>query len=449
MSDSKTFQITVNNVAPRANAGADRTGTVGVPVTLNGTFVDPGIESHTFKWHVISSNGQTIPDGTNQSITFTPNAAGKYDATFTVTDKDGAAGSDHVAITVTVANTQTVTSFTLVNATTDKDIGTLSNGATIDLNAIGSPITIRANTNPATVGSVRFALDSNANFITENYAPYALFGDKAGDYAGGTLSAGSHTLIATPFTGTNATGTAGTPLKITFQVTAKPAVSSVTLVNTNTNQSFHTLVDNDVIDQSAVGNTMSVRAHTNPQTVGCVIFGLDGNPNYRTENFEPYDIFGDTNGFAIPGSFSVGKHTLTVTAFSGPNSTGVKGDPVVIHFQVIARPLVSAFFLINANTDQAVMQLTENSVVDLTKVGSSLNIRADTLPSLVGSVMFLLDNTTRIENFAPWAFFGDNAGDYASGILSLGQHTLKATPFSGTNGTGTAGDSLTIHFSVI
>src|SRR5262249_12094419 len=60
--------VTVNNVAPTANAGPDQTVNEGDVVTLNGTFSDPGSDTPTFNWHVVSTNGQVIADGTGQSF---------------------------------------------------------------------------------------------------------------------------------------------------------------------------------------------------------------------------------------------------------------------------------------------------------------------------------------------------------------------------------------------
>ncbi len=120
------------------------------------------------------------------------------------------------------AEGQQVTSFTLINADTDLEIVNLDpliNGAVLDLNTLPSRnLNIRANTTPATVGSVRFALDGNPNFQTENVAPYALAGDSSGDYDVWTPAVGQHTLTATPYTGANASGTAGAALTITFTV---------------------------------------------------------------------------------------------------------------------------------------------------------------------------------------------------------------------------------------
>ena len=78
----------------------------------------------------------------------------------------------------TVASAAEVTSFTLVNAATDQDLRTLNSGDTIDLSADGSSLNIRANVS-GSAGSVRFALDGNSNYQTENVAPYALAGDSS------------------------------------------------------------------------------------------------------------------------------------------------------------------------------------------------------------------------------------------------------------------------------
>ncbi|MDF1505525.1 hypothetical protein, partial [Roseisolibacter sp. H3M3-2] len=117
---------------------------------------------------------------------------------------------------------QAVTSFTLIDADTDQPIAgydPIANGASLNLNALPTRnLNVRANTTPATVGSVRFALDGVANFRTDDAAPYALAGDTNGNYAAWTPANGSHTLTATPFAGAGATGAAGTARTITFSV---------------------------------------------------------------------------------------------------------------------------------------------------------------------------------------------------------------------------------------
>jgi len=123
--------------------------------------------------------------------------------------------------TVSVAHAQSVTSFVLVDADADTDIRPLSDGDVIDAAQLSATsLSIRAETSPATTGSVRFDFDGTSNYQTENNPPYALNGDTSGDYDGvpELAQTGTYTLIATPYPQPDAGGSAGTPLTITFSV---------------------------------------------------------------------------------------------------------------------------------------------------------------------------------------------------------------------------------------
>src|SRR5262249_27075461 len=98
---SDTVVVTVNNVAPTANAGPDQTVNEGSTVNLAGTFSDPGtVDTFTFNWHVVSSTGQRVPDGRGQNLSFPTQRSGDLTVTFRVTDKDGGVGTDTVVVTV-------------------------------------------------------------------------------------------------------------------------------------------------------------------------------------------------------------------------------------------------------------------------------------------------------------------------------------------------------------
>jgi hypothetical protein len=123
-----------------------------------------------------------------------------------------------------ISATQAVTSFTLINADTDKDIMTIRDGATISLRQLGTTkLNFRANTNPSTVGSVSFVMTGpNNQTFTDNTAPYALLGDDGnGKYFHGKFkwNTGTYTLTATPHTSSRAGGNTGTPRTIKFTVT--------------------------------------------------------------------------------------------------------------------------------------------------------------------------------------------------------------------------------------
>ncbi|MDQ3290356.1 MAG: polysaccharide lyase [Bacteroidota bacterium] len=119
-----------------------------------------------------------------------------------------------------VTSGQKLASFTLINADTDRDIMTISDGATIDLSNIGTRnLNVRANTYPSSVGSVAFALTgADTETTTQTGKPYALFGDSGGDYNSWWAKTGSYTLKGTPYTGSNKSGTAGTPLSVSFKI---------------------------------------------------------------------------------------------------------------------------------------------------------------------------------------------------------------------------------------
>lgn len=109
----------------------------------------------------------------------------------------------------------TVAGLTLVNANTEVAIGPFASGATLDRSG-GRAYSVRADVS-GNVRSVKFLLDGQPVRI-ESAAPLAVAGDNNGDYAVWTVPAGSHTLTVVPYSGTGATGTAGTPVSVSFTV---------------------------------------------------------------------------------------------------------------------------------------------------------------------------------------------------------------------------------------
>lgn len=125
-----------------------------------------------------------------------------------------------------------VTSFTLVNADSDKDVQPLFPGAVLDLRTIGtSNLTARANV-AGTLASVNFDMDSGSYTKLDSAVPYALAGDSSGNYAGISFAMGNHTLKGTPYTLANGTGSAGNSMLVNFRVsTSLQAVHSSKCLN--------------------------------------------------------------------------------------------------------------------------------------------------------------------------------------------------------------------------
>ena len=112
---------------------------------------------------------------------------------------------------------------------------------------------------------------------------------------------------------------------------------------------------------------------------------------------------------------------------------------------------VTSLTLINADNEQDIGTLVNGQVLNLYSLPThNLNVRANTNPLKVGSVRFAYDanNNFRTENTAPYAFAGDQNGNYNAWTPTIGSHIIKATAYSGANASGNTGTSLTVNFMV-
>jgi len=250
-----------------------------------------------------------------------------------------------------------VTSFTLVSAHTEKDIQTITDGATINLSTIDVPkLNIRANTS-GTVGSVKFELSgTQTKTYIDNNLPFSLNGDDGvSNYYFGNWNppaSGKYTLKATPYSGANATGTAGTPYTISFTfatststgtttepVTQSP-VTSFTLVSAHTEQDIQTIANGTTIRLSTIDvDKLNIRANTSG-TFGSVKFELSGT---QTKTFIdsnlPFSLHGDDGGsnyyFGNWGPPALGTYTLKATPYSGASGSGTAGVSNTISFTFV------------------------------------------------------------------------------------------------------------------
>lgn len=369
---ANTSPSTVGSVQFALDANANFRTESGVPYTIAGdagtdyNAWTPTVGTHKLVGTPFSGSAASGTKGTPKTINFTVKGT----------------------TTTPPTATQAVTSFTLVNADTDKDIATITEGYVIDFTAIGtSNVNVRANTNPATVGSVQFALDANANFRTESGAPYTIAGDAGTNYNAWTPAVGTHKLVGTPYTLANATGTKGTPLTVNFTVksttTTPPpvvtqAVTSFTLVNADTDRDIATLTNGYVINYTLLGTkNISIRANTNPATVGSVQLGLDGNSNFRTESGAPYTINGDAGTDYFAWTPTIGSHTVTGTPYTLANAAGTKGTPLSITFSVTSGTTTTPTDPLPAPSTSLKLYPTLNAYLDGGRAYSESILRVD------------------------------------------------------------------------
>jgi MYXO-CTERM domain-containing protein len=114
-------------------------------------------------------------------------------------------------------------------------------------------------------------------------------------------------------------------------------------------------------------------------------------------------------------------------------------------------PRVQELILVNADTDMDIRPVDDDEVLDLDQLPPNLTLRIQTDPPVVGSVSFTVDGTfIRTESIAPYSPFSDDGrGNFAPWTLSLGAHTVRATPYSAANGAGREGESLELDFTLV
>lgn len=173
-------------------------------------------------------NGTSTTETTQRVVYFDNVVLGNEKATYAeiaaAYSGSGSGSTDSGSSGSTVAPSP-ITGFTLVNSATERDVVAIANGATISLSQYSLNVAnIRTSNAPAGYASVKMELSGQqSKTYVDNQAPFALHGDSGtGNYYFGNWAppaTGTYTLKATPYTGSNATGTAGTPYSVTFTIT--------------------------------------------------------------------------------------------------------------------------------------------------------------------------------------------------------------------------------------
>lgn len=127
--------ITVNagsasNVAPVANAGADKTITLPTSsLTITGSGTDADGTIAYYAWAKISGGAVTLANAGTAALSLSGLVAGAYTFRLTVTDDSGMTGTDDVIVTVKAASTGNAAP--VANAGTDKTLTLPTNALTI------------------------------------------------------------------------------------------------------------------------------------------------------------------------------------------------------------------------------------------------------------------------------------------------------------------------------
>lgn len=111
-------------------------------------------------------------------------------------------------------------------------------------------------------------------------------------------------------------------------------VTGFMLVDAATDTDLRPLRHDDWLRAGELPAQWTIRA-TTAGAVGSVVFGLDGDPAWRTENSAPYAAGGDAGGDYAPLALPAGERTLTATPFSAAGGAGAAGPSRTIRFLII------------------------------------------------------------------------------------------------------------------
>ncbi|GMN06071.1 hypothetical protein MTsPCn5_14600 [Croceitalea sp. MTPC5] len=419
-----------------------------------------------------SFNDVTIPfvlePGESQevAISFEPSSELMFTDDLIINSND-TTGNQEVTVSLTGTGVvdDPILSFILINADTNMAIGPINDGDVINLADFptSTEFNIEVLTGDLNVESVIFDFNASQGFRTENVAPYALAGDRSGNFFGLDFPIGVNSVTATAFTGNGGSGDISASESITFEVIEDftNATIELILVNASTEESLGVLQNNATIDLADFpeGTEFTVEALVTGFNDESVVFDLNQVVGFRTENFVPYALAGDSNSNFFGAPFVLGSNTIVATAFNGNGGNGAQGPSIDLTFELLDSgddntpdETDIGLVLIDADTDTPITSIVEGQVIDLSELnGIGLSIEAVVDLPDVGSVRFDFNGTNnfRTENVFPYALNGDRNGDFDAIDLALGNNTITISVFEKRNRRGALLQSLTLNFTVI
>ncbi len=233
-----SFTVTQANRAPEFGSAAysfsvaEDASTGAAVGSVSATDADDDTLTYTIE--AGNGDGKFVIDGGTGAITtagaLDHETTPSYALTVQADDGNGGTATATVNITVTDVDESTagpLTGFTLVDASDQAVLATLTDGGSVELaDPSGGSYAVRADVDAnAAIGSVSLSLSgAKAVTKTENVAPYSLYGDGgANALRGESLPAGSYTLTATAYAESGLAGDKLGTLEVSFTVTAPRA----------------------------------------------------------------------------------------------------------------------------------------------------------------------------------------------------------------------------------
>ncbi|MEL6384764.1 MAG: Ig-like domain-containing protein, partial [Cyanobacteria bacterium J06626_18] len=342
LTDTATVSVTVNDVTPANEppvAGDDSFTTfVDTPIEGNvaGNDTDPDDDELSFSLVSEASNG-TVGFSADGSFSYTPADGFQGEDSFTYEVSDGEL-TDTATVNLTV-NADVVdvdVEIALVDSETDTILQFIGEGAEVTVGSVEnlSLAVFIPEESPFFDNTSSIFLDLNDGEITrrENAEPYTLFGDSMGDFftSRRTLPIGANSLELDLFSENGLRGDLVGSVTRNFTLVEEDLTGdtvTVGLFDTETDALIETIENGEeIVVDSADNLTIGVFVNEDSplfDEVHSVFLDLNDGQITRTENAEPYALFGDIRGDFRNGSLPTGDNTLELDLFS---RNGLQGD---------------------------------------------------------------------------------------------------------------------------
>jgi hypothetical protein len=309
----------------------------------------------------------------------------------------------------------------------------------------------------------------------------AVGGFDATSAGGGSVALVAGQLRYTPgagFTGTDSfsydvvdpTGRVSNRATVTVTVDEAPASDlpiRVGLYDTATDGLIDLLADGDVLDAAALAGATTfavgvVAGGALDGRVGSMKLRLSGDATAaKTETGAPYALFGDDAGDLLGGRpIGPGSYRFEVDVFAQAGGKGALLDSFDFDFSVAAPPPAAAPIrvgLYNTATDGLIDTLADGALLDAADLAGATTFAVEVvaggaLDGRVGSMKLRLSGdatAAKTETGAPYALFGDDAGDLLGGRpIAAGSYRFEVDVYAQAGGKGALLDSFDYDFTV-
>ncbi|MEO0985811.1 MAG: Ig-like domain-containing protein, partial [Cyanobacteria bacterium J06639_14] len=262
-------------------------------------------------------------------------------------------------------------------------------------------------------------------------------------------------------------GTATAAVNVTVNPIGTGADLDIGIYDANSDKLITLLQEGDeILASKLLGKKVTLAAFVPDDSpfadVESMFLDLNDGQFTRTENFEPYALFGDIKGDFIGQTnvFPEGKNSIVFDLYDRDRLKGDLLGTVTRNFTIVDDISGSAELtvgLFDAESDTLITEIDNgDEILASTLADRSVTIAAfvpddSVLKGQVESMFFNLNEgeITRVENFEPYALFGDIKGDYKGGTLPLGDSTIAFDLYSRNRLKGEFLGTVTRDFTII